>query len=178
MSEPIATVGDLAGICGSEDGTDWEKILIDASRRLVVAVASVVAQDAQMHGHVGGGWQKQPLIWGYSGVIAEHKSDPDADAGLNTFTTTPVPAGEVHILNTLAAIDYDSAIGSILIEMNHNGTYFLLYREPSVAAATLSVARGPIVLDVGDYIRCSFYGVTLNDAIAFDITGYKMDLDL
>ena len=39
MAEPIATVGDLAGICG-HDGTNWEKVLIDASKRLVVAIAA------------------------------------------------------------------------------------------------------------------------------------------
>jgi len=178
MSEPIATVGDLAGICGSEDGTDWEKILIDASRRLVVAVASVVAQDAQMHGHYDGAWQKQPLIFGYGGVIAERESDASAPAGLNTFTTTPVPAGEIHIINTLSAINYNSITTNLHIDMNHDGAFYGFYREPDVAAATMALVNGPIVLDAGDYIRCRFYGVTLNDSLAFDITGYKMDLDL
>lgn len=37
MGEPIATVGDLAGICG-HDGTDWIKALIDAAGHLQIDV--------------------------------------------------------------------------------------------------------------------------------------------
>jgi len=39
MGEPIRTVGDLAGLCG-HDGTNWEKVLIDATKRLVVAITA------------------------------------------------------------------------------------------------------------------------------------------
>lgn len=46
MGEPIAEVGYLAGICG-HDGDAWEKILIDASRRLVVVVADSGGSDLQ-----------------------------------------------------------------------------------------------------------------------------------
>jgi len=177
MAEPIATVGNLAGICG-HDGTNWEKILIDASKRLVVAVASAIAQDAQMHGHYNGAWQKQPLIWGYGGVVAEKESLSDAPAGTNTFTTTPVPDGEIHVINTMAAVDYSNGVASIFMDMFHNATYFVLYREATIGAGVVALVNGPIVLDAGDWLRCRFYGVTLNDAISFDITGYKMDVDL
>lgn len=37
MGEPIATVGDLAGVCG-HDGTDWIKALIDAAGHLQIDV--------------------------------------------------------------------------------------------------------------------------------------------
>lgn len=177
MSETIATVGELAGICG-HDGSAWEKILIDSSKRLVVAIASIVAADVQAHGHIGGAWQKQPLIFGYSGVVTERESDSDAAAGLNTFTTTAVPSGEIHVINTMSAINYTSITTALHIDMNHDGSYFSFYRAPNLAAATMALVNGPIVLDAGDYLRCRFYGVTLHDSIAFDITGYRMDIDL
>lgn len=37
MGEPIATVGDLAGVCG-HDGSDWIKALIDASGHLQIDI--------------------------------------------------------------------------------------------------------------------------------------------
>jgi len=55
MGEPIAEVGDLAGICG-HDGTSWEKVLIDASKRLVVAIASAIAQDVHVYGFDDPDW--------------------------------------------------------------------------------------------------------------------------
>ena len=39
MSEPIAGVGYLAGIC-AHDGTDWQKLKIDAEGRLEVSVVA------------------------------------------------------------------------------------------------------------------------------------------
>jgi hypothetical protein len=57
MGEPISTVGDLAGICG-HDGTSWEKILIDSSKRLVIAIASAIAQECQLYGWDGDSWEK------------------------------------------------------------------------------------------------------------------------
>lgn len=46
MGEPIAEVGYLAGICGHKDGA-WEKLLRDASNRLIVVVADSGGSDLQ-----------------------------------------------------------------------------------------------------------------------------------
>lgn len=40
MGEAITTVGDLAGLCG-HDGTDWEKVKINASKQLEVEVKTL-----------------------------------------------------------------------------------------------------------------------------------------
>lgn len=46
MGEPIAEVGQLAGVCG-HDGTDWQKVGISASDRLKVEVEDPGGVDLQ-----------------------------------------------------------------------------------------------------------------------------------
>lgn len=188
MGEPIATVGDLAGICG-HDGTDWEKILIDASKRLVVAIAAFTAavevtQDtpgdllAGVHGYIAGAWQKQPLAWGISDSVSEAVSDTNLGAGTQTLSTTPIPAGEVHVAS---AINFrvDSATctrGQLQIVIG--GVSLVILTQASPVAYTWYLKTGEFVLAEDDYIALSMTGLTAGDDAYLRYAGYRMDVDL
>lgn len=177
MGEPIATVGELAGVCG-HDGTSWEKILIDSSKRLVVAIASIVATDAQMHGHIGGAWQKQPLVWGYSDAVAERVVNTNADAGINTLDTTAVPSGEVHYITSVFATDATSAITVTLLSLRRSSVNYNFRRVASPGAGDSVENANPVILKEGDVIRATFQGCTAGDSISLMVSGYRMDIDL
>lgn len=188
MAEAIKTVGDLAGICG-HDGTSWEKILIDSTKRLVVAIAAFsasleVTQDtpgdllAGIHGYVGGAWQKLPMLWGYSDTISELLEDDNATAGLNTLDTTAVPSGEIHVIHTLYGVNTNNNPTFILMSLVRGGETYFLKRVAGPGAGTSVELAGTIVMEGGDLLRCSIQGCVLNDNIRFAITGYKVDIDL
>lgn len=177
MGETIATVGDLAGICG-HDGTSWEKILIDASKRLVVAVASVVASDVQMHGYYDGAWQKAPMPWGYCDTVVERNYEPNAAAGINTLASTAVPAGEVHVIQTVYASNLNTNPTAVVLGLKRGATTYSFHREAAPGAGASVENANPIIAKEGDIIVATFTGCVLNDDIILIITGYKVDLDL
>lgn len=177
MGEPIATVGDLAGICG-HDGTNWEKILIDASKRLVVAVASAIAQDAQMHGHISGAWQKQPLIFGYSGVIAERVIDDNVSAGTDFVETTAVPGGEIHVITHAIALVASATCNLLAAYINHDGATQELFGQSNPVSSQVYDRQGFWVLDAGDTFKAYGFNLTAGDDLVVAVAGYKMDLDL
>lgn len=188
MAEAIATVGDLAGICG-HDGTNWLKVAVDANGYLKVigggvAGAIEVTQDTPgdlltgIHGHVGGAWQKQPLQFGYSGAVGERVTDSSADAGDNTLQTTAVPAGEVHIVTTIHTVNVDTDVAYILISRVGNSTTYNMKRQASPGIGISVDMLGTIVLAPGDYIKASFGSCTAGDTIRLMTTGYKFDIDL
>jgi hypothetical protein len=177
MGEPIATVGDLAGICG-HDGTNWEKILIDASKRLVVAVASAVANDAQLHGYYDEAWQKAPIPWGFSDVIGSAAYEGDAAAGFNLLTSSTVPAGEVWWCMQAAMVDVTSAVTSMVWKLHRGGTDYQIKRYGNVAAGYTLSPETPVILGPGDYMKYEFRGCTAHDVLFATIAGFKMDLDL
>lgn len=177
MGEPIATVGKLAGVCG-HDGDDWEKILIDASKRLVVAIASIVAADAQMHGHVGGAWQKQPLIWGYSDVVEERVLDANCSAGTDSVQTTVVPAGEVHVITSLAMYVASGTCGNLVAYKNDGVASYELVGQTSPTSSQIYDRQGFYVLGPSDSIVVYGFNLTAGDDLCVIVTGYKMDIDL
>lgn len=188
MGEPISTVGELAGICG-HDGDNWEKILIDASKRLVVAIAAFTAtlevtQDTPgdlltgIHGYISGAWQKQPLQLGYSDVL-------DVDLG-GTATGTSwsantgaVPAGEIWIVQFLSA--RNTTRNPSLIQFypsRPSGSAFLIGYVASPGVNVPLTVNCNMVFAEGDVIHLYIGGTQAGDNVDAGIVGYKMDIDL
>lgn len=86
VSESIETVGPLAGLCG-HDGDNWEKVLIDSSKRLIVAIASIVLP---------------------TGAATEAKQDVIIAAMVNK-ATSPTPT---NVTMTSADTEYSHALSS------------------------------------------------------------------
>lgn len=188
MGEPIAEVGYLAGLCG-HNATSWEKVLIDASKRLVVAIAAFTAavevtQDTPgdlligSHGHIGGAWQKQPLIWGISDSVAEVITDENLGAGSQSKATTAIVAGEVHVVSTIAyRIDSGTCTRSDL-NLVVDGTIILVQQKLPPVSGTWYLHTGEFVLAKDDYVYVSMVDLTAGDNLYLRYAAYRMDIDL
>lgn len=177
MAETIQTVGPLAGICG-HDGTNWEKVLIDASKRLVVAVASLVAADVQMHGYYSGSWQKSPLPWGYSDTVQGVKSNTNLAAGANWLYGDTVPAGEVWVLSSLVAMEVSATINRLSIFAIIDAATILVNNQQPPTSGAWYVQTGQFVLGPGDKPAAYVVNATAGDDLSLTYCGYKVDLDL
>ncbi|MBU2060149.1 MAG: hypothetical protein KKB38_20760, partial [Gammaproteobacteria bacterium] len=177
MGEAIQTVGPLAGISG-HDGTDWEKDLIDASKRLVVAVASAIASDVQMHGYYDGSWQKNPPAWGFSSGWMERQSNLACAAGFNALNSDTVGSGYVYRLHATRAVNTVSAITKISLQVTDGTTYVPITFVNTPALGEWLLWQGDIVVPPGGYVRAEFVGCKAGDDIYLDLWGYKMSLDL
>lgn len=188
MAEGIATVGDLAGICG-HDGTDWLKVKTDANGYLYVvgtgtAGAIEVTQDTPgdllvgQHQYDGTNWRKSNLLWGYNDRWAERATNLNATVGTNNLSTTAVPAGYVYWVAAARMLNNTSAITSYRLELLGDGVAVPIELLASPAAAESLLWSGGLPLKEDDVVRAIFYGCVAGDDLYLDVWGYMMKIDM
>ena len=120
-------------------------------------------------------WRKLGLLFGYSDRLADQVVNDNASAGTNTLTGTTVPAGEIHVVQMVAATDYNNDTTRIQIRANGGTVTMPLADELTVTAGHWVTNTANIVLKAGDYLDCNFYGCTAGDDLYLRWWGYKME---
>lgn len=170
-------------------GASWQAAAIEADGSLHVHLKSQEADvgiaqatpallQPGINSYVGGGWQKQPLIWGYSDRILEQVNVNPAPAGQNNVYIGGVPAGEVWVIESMALIDFTSACTAVRFGAYDGSSWMWFDEVLNPGAAVYSFWTGSFRVKQGDSVGGVFMGVTLNDNILLNISGYKMDVDL
>lgn len=126
---------------------------------------------------IGAAWQKNPLLLGYSGDKTEQVVDTSASAGTNALNGAVVPAGEIWIVEAIAAKDEDNAPTSVVLGVEVNALVVVLAQALTIAAAEYLTWSGAVTLSAGDKVRAWLYGVTLNDDISFYYHARRIDID-
>ena len=145
--------------------TAWEK-LVSSGGRLFTA----------LHGWDGSAWRKLPLIWGYSDRMEESVSDTETTTADEEVSTTPVPAGEVHVVQAACVRWIGASCTGIQIQAVGGGTYAMLYETLSPVSGSWYMWSGEMVLKQGDRFRAPFTGLTAGDNIYLRVWGYKMKI--
>lgn len=186
MGEPISTVGQLAGICG-HDGDNWEKVLIDASKRLVVAIAAFTAavevtQDTPgdllmgQHQYDGSTWQKSNLLYGYNEQWIE-QVEVDGTATLwDIAISDPVPEGYIYVPQVVTAYHDDPAAKTVSTIYRASMIACYTNYETNVGSYQMVVSPYMGTLVEGDDIAAGFYPLALEKKGYLRILGYKMKL--
>lgn len=129
------------------------------------------------HGLIGGAWQKNPLLLGYSGDQSELVFDNNATAGTNSLNGTVVPAGEIWVVQAIQARDKDNAIDVIKLIASVNGVDVIVAQLVNPAADLSCFYAGALVLSEGDKVWTQLKGCTLNDDIELKYHAYTVDID-
>jgi len=188
VTESIAEVGYLAGLCG-RSGTDWLKVQVDSNGYLKVIGAGVagaieVTQDTPgdllvgQHQYDGTNWRKSNLLWGYNDRYAEKMSNLDAVVGIDYLTSTPVPSGYVYVVSMATAWNDITDCSLVWIQATDGTIYATCRQESSPGIGVAVVWNGEIVLKQGDYMRAGFYGTVAGDDIFLCVWGYKMKVNM
>ena len=130
------------------------------------------------HGYIGGGWQRQPLQWGYSAIWDE---DLGEVLGGVVFAgnATGVPAGEVRILQSMSIRNTTSACTNATIYISKaSGSYVVLRYVAALAANVPMLVTGTFLIGQGDTLNGYADGCTIGDNIQCGFCGYKMEIDL
>ena len=122
----------------------------------------------------GSQWRKLGLLFGYYDRLAAQVVNTSAAAGTNMLTGTAVSAGEIHVIQAIAAIDYNSTTTRIYVSATGGVITIPLADEYSVAAEHWVIKTVNIVLKAGDCLNCIFYGCTAGDDLYLRWWGYKM----
>lgn len=124
----------------------------------------------------GSQWRKLGLLWGFGGVVEEALSNTDLASGVNYLNGTPVPAGEVWVVQNVS-MEYDGTaptrVGITVVGLADHLTV-LDVSDP--AAYRWHPWNGVVVLQEGDYMQGFVSGATAGDDLYFRYAGYKMRL--
>jgi hypothetical protein len=133
-----------------------------------------------MNGHkgwIGGAWQKNPLLLGYSAIISKALSNLSAAAGTNYLSSTAVPAGEIWVITTASMLNATTAFtqATIIVSISGNNQYFQSKASPIQNEKV--IWNGQAILKEGDTVVGAFDGCTLNDDLYLQFAGYRVDID-
>lgn len=142
-------------------------------------MSGVIIPDARgglvwLHGtNDAGNPVKLGLLFGYDSIYAEGGVDLNAPAGTVTKTLSTVPAGEIWVVNSIAALN-DTTYREIILEVFIAGVQHLLVRRLEQQYDKTIFWRGPTVLPAGGYVRIRFLGTVAGEDLYWSALGYKM----
>ena len=134
-------------------------------------VSSLIAQGYSWNGTQ---WVKNSIPFGFYDVYAESVSNTSLPAGTSSVSLSPVPEGEVWVINSINAFYISSSITSMLIQCIKNKTSIVLSQPSAIASGEYFGYTGNCVLKTEDKILVTVRGATLNDDLTVVAEGYKM----
>jgi len=142
-------------------------LLVDASGRPLVL----------SHGWVGGAWQKNPLLLGYSGIVKCVWDNLTLAAGDNTIDGPIVPAGEIWVITAVIAQYVGAVATELIMRVNSSGSGIAVL---DVAPPTTLINynnTGTWILAPGDFLQGFVRAAALNDDFRGRGLGYRVDID-
>lgn len=124
----------------------------------------------------GSAWQKLPLVFGYTGRVAEYKTGVADGAGHAVASTTAVDAGEIHVLQVVSASHNAGAAKGIEIYHVVAGASAPLIFTTATASGMWEIAVVEVVLAQGDQITA--YAIAPGDgkSVYMHVRGYAMKI--
>lgn len=159
-------------------------ILVDTVGKLQVSVFSALPAGTNRIGAVGtegwisSAWQKNPLRFGFSGLVSRLISSTTLAAGTNNLDDSAVPAGEFWVITNIA-VDYVGTVANVGVRARIvdgvNSPYLFEY-NPTVSDH-LGDRQGFWIVPSGANLRLTVIGATLNDDAYLWANGFRVDTD-
>ena len=149
---------------------------VDADGYLKVTFTSPAKGLVGSHGYVGGAWQKNPILLGYSDRLFVNVYNDALAAGNNDLDVDPVPAGWLWVVTHFAIMYAGTSPDCIDVYIRDATTTVFIYRQQSPVSWAAYDRQGWWVLKEGDFIRYHVYGATLNDDLLGFASGFKVQL--
>jgi len=121
-------------------------------------------------------WRKLGLLFGYRATVGENVSNLDAGEGENCLTSTPVPQGEVWVIQDIAGVNVNTSCARIAMYVCRSNREYPLLDQTSCSVYIWVIWTGNIVLSEGDCLKIRFFGCTAGDDIHLRYLGYKVSL--
>lgn len=147
--------------------------------QLAAAVKSMLLEDMMANkGWFNSAWQKDPLRFGYSGLIYESIADTNLGAGTVSVDSAAVSPGEIWVITNIA-VSYEGTVATVEMQMqiDHNGTRHTVAEFGSITSGLFYDRQGFWVLDTSDFVRLSITNATATDDGFLRIIGYRVDHD-
>jgi len=129
-----------------------------------------------LHGWDGDSWQKLPMLWGFSGTVAEDAGGAAPSAGLITLHSSTARAGEVWVIENIGARNDTTNSTRLVIYATVDAVVTRLYDADPGDVGVSAIWGGRVRLGDGDKISVMYYDSLEDDALKFRFCGYKMKI--
>ena len=133
--------------------------------------------DARSLGWIGAAWQKNPLELGYSGDKTERKENLVAGAGYNSLAGAGVPAGEIWVVEAIAAANTVKAADRIRLWVFVNGIALFLQEQITTSIGEYVTWSGAVTLSYTDYVGADFQSSDAGDDLYLIYHARRIDID-
>lgn len=115
-------------------------------------------------------------IWGYHDVLCDAKVNLSMPAGDSDVYSTTVPGDEVWRVFNASFSTVSATCTKITLKARIDGVFPILQEVLAPTTQQLYSFQVDITLKAGDFIFCTFSGMTLNDDAHTYMVGYKMEV--
>lgn len=192
--------GKLSTPVAFDASDDPRSLTVDADDNLNVNIddqagdvdVNIAAQDADVeivqqnpadllagiHGYIGGAWQKNPLLLGYSARIVESNDTTSDGTSPTSVLSTPVPAGEIHVVSAVSVLHNDPIARSLAIFAHAPGEEILQAYRSGIAVWIPLLITHDLVLSTGDYMIGRATSLANTKIVYLYLWGRRIDIDL
>lgn len=103
----------------------------------------------------------------------ENIIDLNAGAGTNTQDSSPVPSGEIWVVQSICSFNNTNAMSLTHLGVQDGAAYTRLSMMLTPGANVGLLVHKDIYLYPTQFIRCKYIGCTLNDDLYLYLSGYK-----
>jgi len=162
---------------GFNPSGDMRALELDADDALKVALSEAAKGLVGMHGWIGGAWQKQPIIFGYSGLGGGTLEDASASTTGFSLFSDYVPDGEVWQVFAASVRNCTSGGAVCNLSAPPTGPGVLMVFDMSAANRWYTYDGPMVYVGPGQQLRFAFEGVTVGDRILARFSYVRLDID-
>lgn len=167
--------------------TAWKKLVATAGGALHIQFAGQEA-DVEVKqttpadltpgvcGWDGSAWHKLPLVWGFYDTYSEVESASNVAAGDVTMNFSPVPAGEIWVVQHFTLRPSQVNASRITLRAVVGGLVIILKNTVTPAVHQALSVHYDVVLAENDRLQAFAAGASLNDDFYAYACGYKMKI--
>lgn len=154
-------------------------LLLDANGQIIVSSATLAANsEIGIKGYIGGAWQKQPLLLGYSDTLRQVFASATLPAGNSDQTVFTVSSNEVWTITNLFVQCNSTTITYVIPKVDVSGTVYTIAVDARTANPFFTTRQCNVSFKAGDKLIIRFENATLNDIGICTALGYKTTINL
>ncbi len=161
------------------DGTVHVLGSVTLGAELPAGTQEIGSIQAREYGRYAGAWQKNPLMFGYSGHLGQVVQNLALAAGQNFLDLATPPAGRLYVYTNFS-IKYTGTVAGVSLGLQLidavTGTFIDYVTPPASGIWYITQGMWPVLNP--HVIRLNIQGATLNDDGEIRASGYYMDLNL
>ncbi len=182
-----------------DDAGEMRSCEVDASDNLKVALSSAAGSDlltelalklkttdlelvskalsVGSHGWFDGAWRRNPISLGYSGRVRELFVGTSTGAGSTDALSTPVPAGEIHIVNFCSGYHSEASLRDITYYLNDGVSSYPFAFFSEAIQWEIKLSDTMFILEAGDFLKLRCWSLADTKTFTGSYWGYRIDLD-